>query len=150
MEIAIVDQVSDPTAYEQCLALCKILTRNRREESISVLTAMLGELPSLQQQGQRGKQIISTLIDILLFLPTALGVEELPLAHVQSIMTMLFEKKEHKQIARLIRKYFGHFDSKTQRNCLDLLVQTVSTPITDLSMSEVVYESALALKTCLS
>ena len=50
----------------------------------------------------------------------------------------------------MIRKYFTFLDSRTQRSCLDLLVQIVSSPITDKASAETVYQSALALKNCLS
>lgn len=51
VEIAIVDQVSEPSAYENCLNLCKIIIKNFKQETIPVIGAMLKEIPTLTEQG---------------------------------------------------------------------------------------------------
>lgn len=63
---------------------------------------------------------------------------------------MLYEQKEFKYLSRIIRKYYQFFETKNQQMCLDLLVQIVSSPVSDISQAEVVYQSALALKTVIS
>lgn len=150
VEISIVDSVSDPTPYENCLQLCKLIIRHFKAQSIPVIKTMLEEIPNLRQQGETGQQIIANLVDILLYLPQTIDEEELPLDRVKSIMEMLYELKNYKYLARVIRKYFTFFNGQTKKECIDLLVQIVSSPISDVSSTEVVYQSALALKTCMS
>lgn len=41
VEIAIVDQVSEPSAYENCLNLCKIIIKNFKQDTIPVVSQML-------------------------------------------------------------------------------------------------------------
>lgn len=66
------------------------------------------------------------------------------------MLALMYEQKNYKYLARVVRKYFSYFDTKIQNKCLDLLVQIVSAPINDLNSSEVVYQAALALKTVLA
>lgn len=150
IEIAIIDQVAEPTAYENCLSLCKVVIKNFKAAAVPVLVAMLGEVGGLRQQGEKGNRIIGNLIDIVVFLPQVLDNEELPLGQVQELLSMLYEQKQFKSLSRIVRNYFASFDSKMQRMCLDLLVTIVSSPISSMNSSEVVYQSALALKTVLS
>jgi hypothetical protein len=41
VEIAIVDQVGEPTAYENSLTLCKTLLKNFKEVGLRVIVRML-------------------------------------------------------------------------------------------------------------
>lgn len=41
VEIAIVDQVAEPNAYDNCISLCKIILKNFKETATPVLIAML-------------------------------------------------------------------------------------------------------------
>lgn len=95
---------------------------------------MLNELGSLRDRGEKGQRIIGNLIDILLFLPHV-SETELPLAQVQEILAMLYEQKDYRYLARIIRKYFQFFETKNQQMCMDLLVQIVSSPMTDIGQA---------------
>ena len=128
----------------------KIIIKNYKQVAGPIVAKMLGEASSLLAQGKRGYHIMISLIDVLLFLPSILDDQELPLTEVQNIMNMLSESKNYRYLARIIRKYFTYFNSQTQRFCLETLVTVASTPINDMSSSEIVYQSALALKSCMS
>lgn len=41
VELSIVDQVAEPTPYENCLSLCKLLIKNFRKDSMPVMKSML-------------------------------------------------------------------------------------------------------------
>jgi hypothetical protein len=150
VEIAIIDQVAEPNSYDNCISLAKMVIKNFKDASKPVIVAMFNELSALRQQGNKGNQIIANLMDIVLFLPVVMPETELPLAQVQEILSMMYDQKNFKYLARVIRKYFAFFDTKIQRMCLDILVQIVSSPISDINSSDVVYQAALALKTVLS
>lgn len=150
VEIAIVDQVSEPTPYDNCISLAKMIIKNFKDHCKPVLLAMFNELTGLQQQGRKGTHIIGNLMDVLLFLPVVMPENELPLEQVQNMLNLMHKQGNFKFLARVIRKYFSFFDTKVQRECLDILVQIVSSPISDINSSDVVYQAALALKTVLS
>ncbi len=87
------DQVAEPSAYDNCLSLCKVILKNFKTEAGPVVVAMLNELGQLRQQGEKGKRIINNLLDIVLFLPQVASDQELPLGQVQEILSMLYEQK---------------------------------------------------------
>lgn len=129
MEIAIVDQVGEPTAYENCVTLCKLLVKNFKEDGLVVLRKMLDQIGTLKEKGVLGNMIITNLIEIVLYLPHVCDDTNLPLAQVCEILSLLYSANRFKELSKLIRKYHSFLDSKMGRSCFELLVQIVSSPI---------------------
>ena len=109
VEIAIVDQVSDPTAYENCLTLCKTFIRMFKVQSVVIINSMLQEIPSLKNQGSQGQSIINNLVDILLILPQLVDETEVPVGYAREMLTILYEQNNYRYLARMIRKYYSFF-----------------------------------------
>lgn len=129
VEIAIVDQVGEPTAYENSITLCKLLIKNFKEEGLAVLKKMLDQIGALKEKGVLGNMIITNLIEIMLYLPHVCSETDLPLTQVCEILSLLYSANRFKELSKLIRKYYSFLDSKMGRSCFELLVQIVSSPI---------------------
>lgn len=57
VEIAIVDQVGEPSAYDNSLSLCKMILKNFKLVGLAVTTKMLEEAPRLRTEGENGARI---------------------------------------------------------------------------------------------
>ena len=97
-----------------------------------------------------GNKIITNLIEIVLYLPQICNQTDLPMAKVCTILQFLYATHRLKELSKLIRKYHSYFDSKVGRTCFELLVQIVSSPINEITTAQVIYQSALGLKSLLN
>ena len=111
---------------------------------------MLDQINVLKTNGDLGNRIITNLIEIVLYLPHIFNETDLPLTQVCEILFFLYSNNRFKELSKLIRKYYSYLDSKMGRSCFELLVRIVSSPINEVTTPEVIYQSALALKSLLS
>jgi hypothetical protein len=148
VEIAIVEQVADASVYDNCVTLLKQIVKCFREETRPFVTALIEKVHALKFASDRhSRQLLVNILEVVLFLPHVYPEGTLPIEQVCGVIGAVYEAGLFSHLSRLIRKYYSHLPFQTVRECFSILARVVATPAGGAITPEIIYQSALGLKT---
>lgn len=131
VEVAVVEQVADPSVYENCVSLLKQVVKCFKQDTRPVVEALIKSASEVRigaGTDARSRQVFLNILEVILFLPHVYSEEALPVDQVCGVIKAVYESGLYGHLSRLIRKYYSHLPSQTARSCFELLAKVVATP----------------------
>ncbi len=118
MEIAIVEQVADPSVYDTCVNLLKQVVKCFRDETHGFVAEIIEKVQQLKNNTDRySQQVMRNILEMVLFLPHVYEEKALPLPQVVAVIGTVYEVSLFNHLSRLIRKYYSYLPLQTARGC---------------------------------